>query len=127
MSSYDFLLVFDDFLYIFYDFLYILCGLLYVCLIHFLCFHRNFCPGLLESACPEMCLCWGVASQYAMTRSMGIKLTDGGPYGLGLLITLGLFGLRNPTRCGGTGVVMSRSARLAVALFSCRISCNGFI
>ena len=42
--------------------------------------------------------------------------TDGGPYGLGLLITLGPFGLRNPTRCGGTGVVMRRSARLAVAL-----------
>ena len=27
--------------------------------------------------------------------------TDGGPFGLGLLITLGPFGLRNPTRCGG--------------------------
>ena len=46
-----------------------------------------------------------------------IKQTDGGPYGLGLLITLGPFGLRNPTRCWGKGVVMRRLARLAVALF----------
>ena len=32
----------------------------------------------------------------------GMKQTDGGPFGLGLLIALGPFGLRNPTRCGGT-------------------------
>ena len=41
-------------------------------------------------------------------RSMGNKQSDGGPHGLGLLITLGPFGRRNPTRCGGKGVVMRR-------------------